>query len=140
MRYLRLSEVFNRWRKRLLWDASSQGNIYRAFFWLGKCLSGMCLVGAVTVGDVSGWGSVHRGCVCSGKYLSGKCPSGKSRSRMCPGIFYTSFCEILLIHTPCLLQKLHLLFYLCFYLWIYLFNYVVVSIIYLKIFILDVHI
>ena len=53
LRYLRLFEVFNRSGKYLLWNSSSQGNICRAFFWSGKCPSGMCLDGEVSVGEKS---------------------------------------------------------------------------------------
>ena len=63
LRYLRLSEVFNRSEKCPLWDASTQANIYRAFVWSGKCPLGMCLVGEMSIGDVSGRGNVRRGCV-----------------------------------------------------------------------------
>ena len=77
MRYLRLFEVFNRSGKCPLWDASTQENICRAFVWSGKCLSGMCLVGEVSVGDVSGWENVHRGCAWSGKCPSGMCLVGE---------------------------------------------------------------
>ena len=38
--------------------------------YLGKYLSGICLVGEMSVGDVSGRGSARRRCV-----WSGKCPS-----------------------------------------------------------------
>ena len=31
--------------------------------WSGKCSSGMCLAGEMSVGDVSGWGNVCRGSV-----------------------------------------------------------------------------
>ena len=50
----------------------------------GKYLSGICLVGEMSVGDVYGRGSVRRECV-----WSGKCPSG-----MCPGIPVAAFAEI----------------------------------------------
>ena len=78
--YLRLFEVFDRSGKYPLWNASTQANICRAFVWSGKCPSGMCLIGELSVGDVSGRGSVRRGYVWSGKCLSGKCPPGKSPS------------------------------------------------------------
>ena len=77
LRYLRLFEVFNRSGKCTLWDASTQANICRAFVWLGKCPSGMCLVGEVSVGDVSGRESVRRGCVWSGTCPSGMCLVGE---------------------------------------------------------------
>ena len=75
--------------------------------YLGKYLSGICLVGEMSVGDVSGRGSARRRCVWSGKCPSemclvgevsvgdvsgrgcvwlGKCLSGKCPSGMCPGI------------------------------------------------------
>ena len=77
MRYLRLFEVFNRSGKCPLWHASNHANICRAFVWSGKCPSGMCLVGEMSVGDVSGWGSVRRGCVWLGKCPSGLCLVGE---------------------------------------------------------------
>ena len=43
----------------------------------GKYLSGICLVGEMSVGDVSGRGSVRRGCVWSGKCPSGMCLVGE---------------------------------------------------------------
>ena len=39
----------------------------------GKHLSGICLVGEMSVGDMSGRGSVRRGCVWLGKCSSGMC-------------------------------------------------------------------
>ena len=60
-----------------MWDASTQANICRAFVWSGKCPSGMCLVGEVSVGDVSGRESVRRGCVWSGKSPLGICLVGE---------------------------------------------------------------
>ena len=63
----RLFQVFNRSEKCPLWDASSQGNVRRAFAWWGKCPSGMFLVG-----DVSG-----RRCVWLGKCPSGMCLVGE---------------------------------------------------------------
>ena len=42
-----------------------------------KYLSGICLVGEMSVGDVSGWGSVRRGCVWLGKCQSGLCLVGE---------------------------------------------------------------
>ena len=73
-----LFEVFSRLRKCPLWDGSTLTNICRAFVWSGKCSSGMCLVGEVSVGDVSGRGSVRRGSVWLGKYPSGMCLVAKS--------------------------------------------------------------
>ena len=72
---------------------SGRGNVRQGYVCLGKCPSGMCLVGEMSVGDMSGRESVHRGCVWLRKCLSGKCPSGKSPSGkcpsgMCPGINY----------------------------------------------------
>ena len=43
----------------------------------GKYLSGICLVGEVSVGDVPGQGSVRRGCVWSGKCSLGICLVGE---------------------------------------------------------------
>ena len=43
----------------------------------GKYLSGICLVGEMSVGDVSGRGSVRCGCVWSGKCPSGMCLVGE---------------------------------------------------------------
>ena len=43
----------------------------------GKYLSGICLVGEVSIGGVSGRGSVRRGCVWSGKCPSGMCLVGE---------------------------------------------------------------
>ena len=40
---------------------------------LGIVLSVMCLVREVSVGDVSGWGNIRRGCVWLGKCPSGMC-------------------------------------------------------------------
>ena len=77
MRYLRLFEVFNRSEKCPLCDASTQANICRAFFWSGKCPSGICLVGEVSVGDVSSGGNVRLGCVWSRKCPSGMCLVGE---------------------------------------------------------------
>ena len=79
--YLRLFKVFNRSGKCPLWDASSQGNICRAFFWSGECPSG-------TFRDVSGqvnvcWGSVRRGRVCRGNVRWGFAWSGKCLSEIC---------------------------------------------------------
>ena len=42
-----------------------------------KSLSGICLVGEMSVGNVSGRGSVVQGCVWSGKCPSGMCPVGE---------------------------------------------------------------
>ena len=47
----------------------------------GSVRRGKCLVGEMSVGDKSGWGNVRRGCVWSEKSPSGKCLSG-----MCLGI------------------------------------------------------
>ena len=68
------SSVFNQSGKCPLWNASSQGSICRAFVWFGrnvrwafvwsgKCPSGMCLVGKVSIRDVSGRGRI-RGEMC----------------------------------------------------------------------------
>ena len=43
----------------------------------GKYLSGICLVGEMSIGDMSGRGSVRRGCVWSGKCPSGMCLVGE---------------------------------------------------------------
>ena len=43
----------------------------------GKYLSGICLVGEMSVGDVSGRENVRRGCVWSGKCPSGICLVGE---------------------------------------------------------------
>ena len=69
MRYLRLFEVFNRSGKCPLWDVSTLANICRAFVWSGKCPSGICLVGEVSIGNVPGRGSVRRGCVRESRWL-----------------------------------------------------------------------
>ena len=81
-RYLRLFEVFDRSGKCPLWNASTQANICRAFVWSGKCPSGMCLFGEVSVGDVSDRRTIRWGCV-----WSGKCPSGdvSGRVNVCRG-------------------------------------------------------
>ena len=55
MRYLRLFEAFNLSGKCPLWDASSQGNVCRAFVWSGKCPSGICLVEEMSVGQFAWW-------------------------------------------------------------------------------------
>ena len=60
------------WGIWLVREMSVVGCIYS-----GKYLSGICLVGEVSVGDVSGWGSVRRGSVWSGKCPSGKCLVGE---------------------------------------------------------------
>ena len=83
LRYLRLFEVFN-WL----------GNVHCGMHLL-RHLSGICLVGKMSIRDVSGRGSVRRGCVWSGKCLSGKCPSGKGPSGMCPGILEFTFVLII---------------------------------------------
>ena len=77
LRYLRLFKVFNLSGKCPLWDASSQGNICRAFVWSGKCPSGMCLVGEMSVGHLSGRGNARWGCVWSGKCPSWMCLVGE---------------------------------------------------------------
>ena len=64
-------------------DVSGRGSVRQGCVWLGKCPSGMCLVGEVSVRDVSDQGNVHLGCVWLGKCPSGKSPSGKCLLGMC---------------------------------------------------------